>query len=65
MALRGPRRGGLRGPRGAAGRVSVRLTPAGILGCGTARSFALGKAVGDEGRGAPEGAMVLQPQAED
>lgn len=40
------------------------LAPAGILGCGTAHTFALGKAVMDEGRAAPEGAMVPQPQAE-
>ena len=40
------------------------LTPAGILDCGTAHSFALGKAVIDEDRAAPEGVMMPQPQAE-
>lgn len=38
--------------------------PAGILGCGTAHNFALGNAATDEGRAAPQGAMVPQPQAE-
>lgn len=50
--------------RGAAGRAAVTLAPAGILGCGTARSFAPGEAVLGEGRAAPEGATVPQPQAE-
>lgn len=49
------------GVRGAAGRVLVTLRPCtGIVGCGTARSFALGKAVIGEGRAAPEGEMVPQ-----
>lgn len=62
MALCSPRRGAWGGP-GVAERVSVMLAPAGILGRGTAHTFALGKAVMDEGRAAPEGAMVPQPQA--
>lgn len=62
-AVCSPRRGACRGP-GAAGSVSVTLMPAGILGCGTAHNFVLGKAVTDEGRAAPQGAMVPQARAE-
>lgn len=38
--------------------------PLGILGCGTAHSIALGNVATDEGRAAPQGAMMLQPRAE-
>lgn len=49
---------------GAAGSVAVTLMPAGILGRGTAHSFALGNAATDAGRAVPQGGMVPQPRAE-
>lgn len=60
MAPRSPRRGACWGPGGCGEGFGHADACTGIVGCGTARSFALGKAVIGEGRAAPEGAMVPQ-----